>query len=153
MWILSFTHRKNKKTAVILGMALFLLSFAGTIRNPIDERDRRDYWAEYIQFVGKIGERLPLGTVVVSRKPQMFYLYCGHKSFMYPLTQDTTVVKTALERADYVMVEPFNTVRCMWPVIRAYPVVAASRTGQIILVKTPKKSPPLLSEQPSMLLR
>lgn len=65
-------------------------------------------WRGFFQAAEWVRGNTPEGSVVVSRKPQLFYLASGRQSFCYPFTADADSVRGRLAKADFVMVEPVS---------------------------------------------
>jgi len=65
-------------------------------------------WRSFFQAAEWIKGNTPQGSVVVSRKPQLFFLAAGRRSFCYPFTADAGSLRAELAKADYVMVEPVS---------------------------------------------
>lgn len=79
-------------------------------------------WRGFFQAAEWVKGNTAEGSIVVSRKPQLFYLASGRQSFCYPFTANTDSVRGRLDRADYVMVEPVSgTVqRYLIPAVEPY---------------------------------
>lgn len=66
-------------------------------------------WRSFFQAADWTRDNTPEGSIVVSRKPQLFYLESNRRSFCYPFTTDADSLLKTLSHADYVMVEPVFT--------------------------------------------
>jgi len=79
-------------------------------------------WRGFFQAAEWVKDNTPQESIVVSRKPQLFYLASGRRSFCYPFTADADSVRSRLAKADYVMVEPVSgTVqRYLIPAVEPY---------------------------------
>ena len=65
-------------------------------------------WRSFFTAAEWIKANTPESSVVVSRKPSLFYLSAQRKTFCYPFTANRDSVLKVLDRADYVMVEPVS---------------------------------------------
>lgn len=65
-------------------------------------------WSSFFGAARWVGENTPEASIVVSRKPQLFHLASGRRSFCYPFTANADSVRSQLAKADYVMVEPVS---------------------------------------------
>ncbi|MCU0606162.1 MAG: glycosyltransferase family 39 protein [Candidatus Edwardsbacteria bacterium] len=77
-------------------------------------------WRSFFAAAGWVGRNAPPQAVVVSRKPSLFHLESGRRSYCYPFTADRDSVLGAVSRADYVMVEPVSgtTQRYLVPAVQ-----------------------------------
>jgi len=65
-------------------------------------------WRSFFTAAEWVKNNSPGNSIVVSRKPTLFYLGAGRKSFCYPFTADRDSMLKSLAKADYVMVEPVS---------------------------------------------
>jgi hypothetical protein len=65
-------------------------------------------WRGFFQAAEWVKDNTPQGSIVVSRKPQLFHLVSGRRSFCYPFSADADSVSGRLAKADYIMVEPVS---------------------------------------------
>ena len=65
-------------------------------------------WRSFFTAAEWIKANTPEGSIVVSRKPSLFYLSAQRKTFCYPFTANRDSVLKEIDRADYVMVEPVS---------------------------------------------
>ncbi|MDO9067080.1 MAG: hypothetical protein Q7W05_01330, partial [Deltaproteobacteria bacterium] len=65
-------------------------------------------WRSFFTAAEWIKAGTPENSIVVSRKPSLFYLSAQRITFCYPFTANRDSVLKVIERADYVMVEPVS---------------------------------------------
>lgn len=65
-------------------------------------------WRSFFTAAEWIKTSTPENSIVVSRKPSLFYLSAQRKAFCYPFTVNRDSVRKEIDRADYVMVEPVS---------------------------------------------
>ena len=65
-------------------------------------------WRSFFAAAEWIKANTTENSIVVSRKPTLFYLESGRKSYCYPFTADRDSMLKSLASADYVMVEPVS---------------------------------------------
>ena len=65
-------------------------------------------WRSFFTAAEWIKASTPENSIVVSRKPSLFYLSAKRKTFCYPFTTNRDSVLKEIDRADYVMVEPVS---------------------------------------------
>lgn len=65
-------------------------------------------WRSFFQAAAWMRDNSARESIVVSRKPPLFSLISGRRSYCYPFTTNTDSMIKSLERADYVMVEPVS---------------------------------------------
>jgi hypothetical protein len=65
-------------------------------------------WRSFFTAAEWIKASTPENSIVVSRKPSLFYLSAQRKTFCYPFTANRDSVLKEIDRADYVMVEPVS---------------------------------------------
>ncbi|MDO9390785.1 MAG: hypothetical protein Q7U71_03320 [bacterium] len=65
-------------------------------------------WRSFFTAAEWIKASTPENSIVVSRKPSLFYLSAQRKTFCYPFTANRDSVLKVIDRADYVMVEPVS---------------------------------------------
>lgn len=87
----------------------------------------RDFFLTASSVKGK----LPPGSVVISRKPTLFYLYSGYQSKLYPLTSvpDSLFAEAARIHANYVVIDQIMDLAPMY----LHPVLLARRDDFCIL--------------------
>jgi len=130
LWLLFAGYRrlaarlfKRNKTAVpaIVFLCLLVLSLASIgMRAGPNLTMLKDYfrgdklsgydpqWKSFFRAAVWVKDNSPQESIVVSRKPQLFHLISGRRSFCYPFTADADSMVKTLVRADYVMVEPVS---------------------------------------------
>lgn len=113
-----------------VALALLLLLF--TARPGMQEEHKQSnqrYPKPYTQFF-KIGEQVkkktPEGTVICSRKPQMFYIYSNRPGVGYKFTQDAKelLIDLANKQVDYVILDALgysSTAYYLFPAIQKFP--------------------------------
>lgn len=65
-------------------------------------------WRSFFDAARWVRDNTPPQAVVVSRKPNLFYLSTGRQSFAYPYIANLDSVRKAILQADYIMVEPIS---------------------------------------------
>jgi hypothetical protein len=65
-------------------------------------------WRSFFAAAEWIKSNTPANSIVVSRKPTLFYLGSDRKSYCYPFTADQDSMLKSIDKADYVMVEPVS---------------------------------------------
>jgi hypothetical protein len=65
-------------------------------------------WRSFFTAAEWIKAGTPENSIVVSRKPSLFFLSAQRKAFCYPFTANRDSVLKVIDRADYVMVEPVS---------------------------------------------
>jgi hypothetical protein len=65
-------------------------------------------WRSFFAGAEWVKNNTPESSIVVSRKPSLFYLVSQRRSFCYPFTTDRDSLRKAVDKADYVMVEPVS---------------------------------------------
>ena len=67
-------------------------------------------WSEYLETAQWVREYTPEQSVVMCRKPFMFYLFSNRKTIAYPFTRDGEVMRKHLadSRPDYIILEDFG---------------------------------------------
>jgi hypothetical protein len=65
-------------------------------------------WRSFFEAARWVKNNTPPQSVVVSRKPSLFYLESGRKTFCYPFAANRDSVVREVLKADYVMVEPVS---------------------------------------------
>lgn len=82
-------------------------------------------WRDFLALAGWARRELPAGSVVISRKPALFYLYSGLRGRMFPLGADPAGFLRAAEGvgARYVVMDPTELLQELYltPVVRAAP--------------------------------
>lgn len=77
-------------------------------------------WRHYFETIEWIKKNIPKDRVIMARKPEYVYLVSRHKSFRYPFTYDHNIMKEAIKRSDYVLIDGFEwseTDRYLLPVL------------------------------------
>lgn len=54
-------------------------------------------WDDFFELAELTPQMLPAGTVVLSRKPRLFYAVAGHRSSIYPFSQDRAAFFAAVD--------------------------------------------------------
>jgi hypothetical protein len=65
-------------------------------------------WRSFFTAAEWVKNNTPENSIVVSRKPTLFYLGAERKAYCYPFTTQQDSLLKAIERADFVMVEPVS---------------------------------------------
>ncbi len=65
-------------------------------------------WRSFFAAAEWVKNNTPESSIVVSRKPTLFYLGAERKNFCYPFTTRQDSLLKAIEKADFVMVEPVS---------------------------------------------
>jgi hypothetical protein len=65
-------------------------------------------WRSFFTAAEWVNINTQENSIVVSRKPSLFYLSAQRKTFCYPFTANRDSVLKVIDRADYVMVEPVS---------------------------------------------
>lgn len=131
----SFTPRPKVAGAIILATAVTMI--LPNVRKEIEAgaKCRADYEAgdefpcissnmrDFFVAASSARNRLPAGSVVLTRKPTVFFLYSGYRSVLYPLSPDAdSLFKAArLNRAQFLLIDKLSDLSPMYlvPVLRA----------------------------------
>jgi hypothetical protein len=83
------------------------------------------YFQDFFQTAEKTRGRLPEGSVVISRKPTIFFLHSGYRSVLYPLTNVPDSLFNLAKRvsAQYVVVDQIGDLAPLY----LHPVMLARR--------------------------
>jgi hypothetical protein len=65
-------------------------------------------WHSFFTAVEWIKNNTPQNSIVVSRKPTLFFMGSERRSFCYPFTTNQDSLLKSIDRADYVMIEPVS---------------------------------------------
>ena len=115
---------------IVVALALLLILF--TCKAGMQEEHKisqQRFPRQYKQFFA-IGEQVkkktPAGTIVCSRKPQMFYLYSDRPGLVYKFTQDPQELldDLAKKNVDYVILDALgysSTPHYLFPAIQRFP--------------------------------
>jgi 4-amino-4-deoxy-L-arabinose transferase-like glycosyltransferase len=100
-----------KHLAVMILCAVLVLTNVYTLAGWT--RRARGYppgWSEYLETAQWVREYTPEQSVVMCRKPFMFYLFSDRKTIAYPFTRDGEVMRKHLadSRPDYIVLEDFG---------------------------------------------
>jgi hypothetical protein len=80
-------------------------------------------WRRYFESIEWIKAHTPVTAVVMARKPEFVYLLSGRRSFCYPFSNDSSEVKSAVLRSQYVLLDKFmwtgTTAQFLGPVLKA----------------------------------
>ena len=115
----------SKSIRPYLAVLLFLVLFAASLAQAASSWSRNiemqsayrkgDHlagydpaWRSFFTAAEWIKASTPENSIVVSRKPSLFYLSAQRKTFCYPFTANRDSVLKVIDRADYVMVEPVS---------------------------------------------
>jgi 4-amino-4-deoxy-L-arabinose transferase-like glycosyltransferase len=96
--------------AVVVG-AVFILTNVQSLTGFV--RRDRSYpvgWNRYLETAVWVREHTPAESVVLCRKPFMFYLFSDRKTIAYPFTRDAEVMREHLEKShpDYIVIDDFG---------------------------------------------
>lgn len=85
-----------------LGMAILYVTEISSPRTPA--------WDEYINIAEWVEENTPAESIVMCRKPRLFYYWTDRKVVVYPFSRDVNVVMNSVYRnsVDYVVVDSFQ---------------------------------------------
>ena len=132
IWQLAEWALRKHEKLLFPGLALVLcLLFIGS-RKGIEEEIRiskQKYPVPYVQFFSmakQIKKSVPAGTIVCSRKPQMFWMYSKLPGVQYKYTKDAAELITDLvqKRVDYVVLDALgysSTYLYLLPAVQQYP--------------------------------
>lgn len=98
--------------------ALIFLCLVAIERPKPYPQEWRDFFAG-----AEAAREMPQDKTFITRKTTLFYLVSKHRASCYPFTNDTIAVRKVIDRADYVMLEPFGTIRYLLPVVGDYRLV------------------------------
>ncbi|WP_185152497.1 hypothetical protein, partial [Fulvivirga aurantia] len=84
------------------------------------------HWAEFFSMARWSKNNVAKGSVICSRKPNLFYLYSGHESVNYRYSEDPDHLLEGLDGhgVDYVVYDQLGfstTPRCLGKAIKTYP--------------------------------
>lgn len=111
---------RSRWPAVLLAILLATASLAAIrplVGQNLENRGNRTHdrlagydpaWRSFFAGAEWVKGNTPDSSIVVSRKPTLFHLVSGRRSFCYPFTADVDSLRRAVDRADYVMVEPVS---------------------------------------------
>ena len=125
-WVLS-KHKKLLVTGLPLLLALTFIASKDGIKSEI-EFSKQKYPLQYVQFFN-LGKQLkkvaPKGSVVCSRKPQMFWLQSELPGVNYKYTKDAEELLTDLaqKQVDYVVLDALgysSTYLYLFPAVQKY---------------------------------
>ncbi len=81
-------------------------------------------WVRYYEAAGWAKANTPPGSVMMCRKPHLFYLVSDRPSFGYPMTEDSLKILQAISEADYVILDNFfwtnRTQRVLYPILNEH---------------------------------
>lgn len=139
LWQIVMLVKKTKlpipawvETVVALALLMMLPLCKPGMQDENKQAQMR-YPRQYKQFFA-IGEQVkkktPAGTIVCSRKPQMFYLYSDRPGMVYKFTQNAEELLTDLvnKQVDYVILDALgysSTAYYLFPAIQKYPQLFA----------------------------
>jgi hypothetical protein len=103
----------NHEYGAVAAAALLGLAVAGVWRDGRAARDCADarrvskdlyackpaHWREFFRTAEMARGKLPRGSVVLSRKPQIFYVTSGYPSVLYPLSKSADSLRATARRA------------------------------------------------------
>lgn len=126
----SSNHPIIQSSNTIIALALLLLLFTAKAGMQDEHKQSQQRFPkQYKQFFA-IGEQVkkktPAGTVVCSRKPQMFYLYSDRPGVVYKFTQNAEELIAHLveKKVDYVILDALgysSTAYYLFPAIQKHP--------------------------------
>ena len=96
----------------------------GLYRHGIVRPCVEDDWEDFITLSMRMRERLPDGSVVLSRKPTILYAESGYRSLVYPFSpvRDTLFVEARRVGARYVIADASILAnQYLYPALSAYP--------------------------------
>lgn len=64
-------------------------------------------WIRYYEAADWVKSHTPATSVVLSRKPNLFFLKSNRKGFVYPMTFDQEKVRNSIIEADYIVIDHF----------------------------------------------
>ena len=139
IWCFDFLRTKRRVWALpVLGMLLVLLTLPDHVRSVgFNQTCMRFYrqgdslscypppWRAFVQTAEWVRENTAEESIVVSRKPRLFYYFGGRRGDVYPFTTSDQEMLGFLDKiqADYVIVAGLSatTFRYLIPVIRSVP--------------------------------
>jgi len=65
-------------------------------------------WQSFFSAAEWVKDNTPDNSIVVSRKPTLFFMGSDRRAFCYPFTANQDSMLKSVEKADYVMVEPVS---------------------------------------------
>jgi len=115
-------------TTVALALLLLLLTAKPGMQDEHKQSQMRypKPYKQFFQIAEQVKKKTPEGTVVCSRKPQMFYLYSNRPGTNYRYTKDARELldDLASKKVDYVILDALgysSTALYLFPAIQAYP--------------------------------
>lgn len=126
-WI-TYKHPKWLITGCALVLCLLFIPSKAGIQSEI-ELSKQKYPLQYVQFfnMGKqLKKNAPKGTVVCSRKPQLFWMESKLPGVNYKYTKDTKelILDLVNKKVDFVVLDNLgysSTYLYLYPAIQAYP--------------------------------
>ncbi|MFH1279707.1 MAG: hypothetical protein ABIK65_15165 [Candidatus Eisenbacteria bacterium] len=124
------TLRLPKRSGVALAGVVLLVLAAGSVKANFDEKRlfQGDYpavWKNYFEVADWVRENTPEGTVVICRKPYLFYLRSHRltRPYLWSPEKEEVWNKMMEDGADYVVLAPLSatTSRYLIPMVNAYP--------------------------------
>jgi hypothetical protein len=96
--------------AVILCAVLVLTNVGKLVDYTRRDRGYPPGWSEYLETASWVRQNTPEQSVVMCRKPFMFFLFSNRKTISYPFTRDGAVMRKYLadERPDYIVLDDFG---------------------------------------------
>lgn len=100
-------------------------------------------WQNYFRVIEWLGKNIPEDKIIMARKPEFVYLLSGRKSFCYPFTSDIEKINSAIQKADYIILDSFywtgTTYRFLLPVLQKtqekFDVVHKTKNPEFFLLK------------------
>ncbi len=108
-------------------MAVTLFNLHYTLVRPGWRSGNTSDWRNYYSCADWVRIHTPANTVVMSRKPELFYMRARRKGLGYPFTHDVEKVIEAMEKnkVTYVVHDNFawtrTTSKYLYPAIAAHP--------------------------------
>lgn len=102
-------------------------------------------WRRFFETLDWLRRDVAADKAVLGRKPEFVYLIGRHRSFIFPFSRNPGEIQSAIERADYVLIDPLfgQTRYYLLPVIarnpERYEVVYRSGKPECYLLKVLKK--------------
>jgi hypothetical protein len=124
-----FAINDTSANRILLWSCLLLISFVNITERfrAREEPDRSPDWDNYYSCADWVRNNTPSNAVIVSRKPELFYLRSERKGFLYPLSHDVKKVIDGIKKggATYVVLDNFRwsgtSARYLFPAISSHP--------------------------------
>ena len=99
---------------VFIVLLMIGTAFRPTFRENVTVEHRRPYyqgqWNEYYEMSHWIKANTPEDSIIMSRKPELFYIWTGRKQAIYPFTRDKEAVIGSIYRnnVNYIALDSFT---------------------------------------------